>query len=110
MLVNTRRVYGSAGVCPGPERSGCADVAGRMNYMAYGQRDSARASFVLASQMCPNRLAPLVGLMRLYDQAGNQAEAEAMAQTILRKPIKIRSVPVLILQEEARAYLRRSSE
>jgi hypothetical protein len=81
-----------------------------MNYMAYGQRDSARASFVLASQMCPNRLAPLVGLMRLYDQAGNQAEAEAMAQTILRKPIKIRSVPVLILQEEARAYLRRSSE
>jgi len=81
-----------------------------MNYMALGQRDSARASFVLASQMCPNRLAPLVGLMRLYDQAGNQAEAEAMAQTILRKPIKIRSVPVLILQEEARAYLRRSSE
>ena len=76
-----------------------------MNYIALEQWNPAESTLRLASRMCPNRFAPLVGLMRVYDASHRTEEAKSMAQTIISKEIKVSSPEVLIFINEAKELL-----
>lgn len=76
-----------------------------MNYAALNRVDSAQHSYILASQMCPNRFAPLIGLMRLYAASNRMDEAKEMARTVLSKEIKVPSDRVLMMIDEAKRFV-----
>ncbi len=76
-----------------------------MNYIALERWDSAETSLRLASRMCPNRFAPLVGLMRVFIASGRMEDATEMAEVIVTKEIKVASPQVSIFIDEARQLL-----
>ena len=81
-----------------------------MNYIALKRWDPAEASLGLASRMCPNRFAPLVGLMRVYAASNRVEEARAIARIIISKEIKVVSPRVILLIDEAKQFLNASQQ
>jgi hypothetical protein len=75
-----------------------------MNYMALRQWDLAETSLLLASRMCPNRFAPLIGLMRVYATSGRKEKAKCVAKDIMAKEIKIASPQVMFFLDEAKYF------
>jgi hypothetical protein len=55
--------------------------------------------------MCPNRFAPLIGLMRVYSASGRKEKAKAIAEIIISKEIKVASPDVLLFIDEAKRFL-----
>jgi hypothetical protein len=61
--------------------------------------------YLHASQIVPNRHYPLYLLMKLYQETRQIEKAKAMADTLLKKPVKVQSTAILEMQEEARKIL-----
>lgn len=77
------------------------------NYYQMNNWRKAESRYKQAQSMCPNRFRPLQGLLRLYIKTDNPILAEQVALEILDKPVKVPSYTVSIIQEEAKAYLRK---
>lgn len=59
-----------------------------------------------AHYMCPVRFAPLSGMLQVYQQTGDTAKADSIAQAILSKPIKIPSSDIDKMKEEAKKWMQ----
>lgn len=64
--------------------------------------DMAIEHYNTASNMIPARFAPLEGMMYSYLDAGRNYEADSVAHIILSKPVKVPSLTVDQIKEEAR--------
>lgn len=62
----------------------------------------AKASYTLASQMCPNRFMPLYGLVNVYDSLGHPEIAAKLAGEIIDKPVKIPSGATTAIKQRMR--------
>lgn len=58
------------------------------------QPEEAEKHYQLASYMCPNRFIPLHKLYTLYKEKGDITNARILAQTIVNKPVKVKSLTV----------------
>lgn len=79
------------------------------NYYQMNCWEEAETYYKQAQGMCPNRFLPLQGLLRLYAKCNNQLLAEQVALEIVNKQVKVPSYTVSIIQEEAKAYLRKKN-
>ena len=75
------------------------------NYEALGRCDDAEASYLRSHYMVPQRLYPLVLLMRMHVRCGNNGEAIRYAKMVAGKSINERHPSMLNLQSEARNCL-----
>lgn len=58
-----------------------------------------------AHYMCPVRIAPLSGIIQVYQQIGDTLKADSIAQIILNKPIKIPSAEIDEMKAEAKKWI-----
>ena len=72
------------------------------NFKEMGDYGKAENLYLRASQIVPNRLYPLYLLMKLYAETGQTEKAKAMADALLKKPVKVKSAAIREMQEEAR--------
>lgn len=75
------------------------------NYLKMENYRDAEDSFLLASQMCPNRFLPLYNLVKLYEQTGRQTEALRLAAEIVRKPVKVPSYTIEKIKKDMSEYI-----
>jgi O-antigen ligase len=75
------------------------------NYKQLKRYREAERHYTKASYMCPVKLMPLYGLVNMYQEEGKETEALSLANTILRKKIKVPSVTVSKIRNEMRQLL-----
>jgi tetratricopeptide (TPR) repeat protein len=75
------------------------------NFKEAGEYVKAENMYLYAAQIVPNRHYPLYLLMKLYSERGQIEKAKAMAETLLRKPVKIPSTAIREMQEEERSVI-----
>ncbi len=80
------------------------------NDKATGAYQQAENAYIRASQIVPNRHYPLYQLMKLYQETGQADRAQAMAKTLLEKPVKVKSTAIREMQEEAREVRVKNEE
>ncbi|HCY30878.1 MAG TPA: hypothetical protein DHV06_04865 [Bacteroides thetaiotaomicron] len=76
------------------------------NYSKLEKRDSAEAFYRSAYNMIPNRFIPLSKLFHLYIENNNYVEATKIARIITNKEIKIQSMTISQIVDEAESYLQ----
>lgn len=59
-----------------------------------------------ANHMCPVRFAPLSGMLQVYQQTGDTAKADSIAQIIINKPVKIHSSAIDTMKAEAKKWMK----
>jgi tetratricopeptide (TPR) repeat protein len=74
------------------------------NYKEMGDYEKAEKMYISASQIVPNRHYPLYLLMNLYEESGQTKKAKAIADVLLKKPVKIPSTAIRKMQEEAKKF------
>lgn len=72
------------------------------NYKKLRDFHKAKASYMLALQMCPNRFMPLYGLVNVYDSLGQPEIAVKLAREIINKPVKIPSGAITAIKQRMR--------
>ncbi len=72
------------------------------NFKEMGDYVKAENAYIRASQIVPNRHYPLYLLMKLYQESGQTTKAKAMAEALLKKPVKVPSTAIREMQEEAK--------
>jgi len=75
------------------------------NYKELGEYEKAENMYIYALQIVPNRFFPLYMLMMLYLETGYEENAKIVARIILEKPVKVQSLEIQQMQEEARIVL-----
>lgn len=80
------------------------------NFKKTGDFCRAKASYVLALQMCPNRFMPLYGLVNVYDSLGQPETALKLAREIIDKPVKIPSGVVTAIKNRMRERIGQDGE
>jgi len=75
------------------------------NFFGMGMYQQAENMYLRASQIVPNRHYPLFLLMKLYQKTGQTEKAKAMADILLKKPVKVPSSVIREIQEEARKLI-----
>lgn len=80
------------------------------NFKKTGDFCRAKASYMLASQMCPNRFMPLYSLVSIYDSLGQPEAAVKLAREIIDKPVKIPSGTVTAIKNRMRERVRECGE
>ncbi len=75
------------------------------NFKAMEDYSGAEAAYIHASQIVPNRHYPLYLLMKLYQESGQMNKARTTAQTLLDKPVKVKSTAIREMQEEAKQLI-----
>lgn len=68
------------------------------DYSKLRQFHKAKASYMLALQMCPNRFMPLYGLVNVYDSLRQSELAMELAREIIDKPVKVPSGAVTAIK------------
>lgn len=71
------------------------------NYFKLYQMTLSEIHYMNALNMCPNRFIPLIQLMYIYDLTGRPNEALKIAERIISKPVKVRSLIVTNIKYEA---------
>lgn len=71
-----------------------------------GKYDPAKQFYEYASQIVPNRFTPLYKLFQLYIYTEQREEALLVAQTIIKKPIKIDSIEIQKIISDCKEYLQ----
>ena len=64
------------------------------NYKKLHELGKAKDSYILASQMCPNRFMPLYELVNMHDSTSQPDIALELAKEIIDKPVKIPSAAI----------------
>lgn len=72
--------------------------------------DEAETTYRTASLMCPNRFAPLEGLLTVYQETGDTTAANLTARRILSKGVKVGSEAVAEIQNMARQYISKHNK
>jgi len=72
------------------------------------QYTEAKADYLFASHMCPNRFAPLEGLLSINETQGDSAAVMRTAQAIMQKPVKIQSPAVTEIKTRAQQHVYRN--
>ena len=75
------------------------------NYKNMGDYEKAENMYYLAFHTVPNRHYPLYLLMKLYTDSGDPEKAKTMAEILLEKPVKVESLAIEEMLEEARKTL-----
>lgn len=71
-------------------------------HIKLGDYESAENNYLKASNMCPCRFIPLYLLMNLYNVTGEKGKEYSMANMILKKPVKVKSVTVSKIKIQAK--------
>lgn len=79
-------------------------------YRQLQQYAEAEATYHTAHYMCPNRFAPLEGLLAVYEAKSDSVAALATAQTILNRPVKVQSGAVAEIRQMAKLYLQKHNK
>ena len=79
-------------------------------YKQLAQYTQAETTYRTASLMCPNRFAPLEGLLAVYEAKRDSVAALATAHTILAKPVKVHSEAVTEIRQMAKLYLQKHNK
>ena len=72
-----------------------------LNFKEMGEYSKAENMYLCAFQIVPNRHYPLYLLMILYNETGQTEKAKAMANVLLKKPVKVQSEAIREIREEA---------
>lgn len=75
------------------------------NCQALKQYNEAEYYYIHAAYMCPNRFQPLYQLMCLYIKTNKMEQARSMAETIVKKKIKVPSMQINKMIHEANSLL-----
>lgn len=67
--------------------------------------DDAVHHYKRAALMCPNRFIPLEKLMDVYIAVGKKCDSYQIAQTILKKPLKVPSINIQIIKRKAKGII-----
>lgn len=70
------------------------------NYQQLSKPELAEEYYRSASLMCPSRFLPLYKLFHLYKENGRREEALAMAETVISKPMKIKTASIRMIKRE----------
>lgn len=70
------------------------------NYQQLSKPELAEEYYKSASLMCPSRFLPLYKLFHLYKENGRREEAIAMAETVISKPMKIKTASIRMIKRE----------
>ena len=87
------------------------------NFKGMSEYDQAESMYIRASQIVPNRHYPLYLLMKLYqemEEEGKNGEAEkkakAMAELLLKKPVKVLSTAIREMHEGAKKVINQQPQ
>ncbi len=80
------------------------------NFKAMKKYTEAEAAYMKASQIVPNRHYPLYLLMKLYVETDQTERAEAMAETLLAKPVKVPSTAIREMRDEAKKIIGKTED
>lgn len=75
------------------------------NLRQLGQTDEAAQRYRHAARMCPSRFLPLYNLLQLCQETGDRAQAAAVAEEMLAKPVKVRTPAVRMMRRAAEKML-----
>ncbi len=75
--------------------------------IALEQYNKAKFHLKQAALMCPIRFIPLYRLHYVLEKQGNRKEAEQLAHTIIRKPVKINSKIVKRIKKEMKVKIEK---
>lgn len=70
------------------------------NYQQLNKPELAEKYYNSASMMCPSRFLPLYKLFHLYKKNGENEQALTMAETVLSKPMKIKTTTIQMMKRE----------
>lgn len=70
------------------------------NYQQLNKPELAEKYYNSASMMCPSRFLPLYKLFHLYKMSGEKEQALAMAETVISKPMKIKTTTIRMMKRE----------
>lgn len=70
------------------------------NYQQLSKPQLAEEYYKSASLMCPSRFLPLYKLFHLYKENGRIEKALAMAETVISKPMKIKTASIRMIKRE----------
>lgn len=76
------------------------------NYNKLNMSELAEKHYFMAHNMVPNRFIPLSKLFHLYIENNNYVEATKIARIITNKEIKIQSMTISQIVDEAESYLQ----
>lgn len=79
-------------------------------YFQLGKYCPAKQYYEYALQIVPNRFIPLYKLFQLYIYTGQKDEALQIAQTIIKKPIKIDSIEVQKIISDCKEYFQKNKK
>ena len=80
------------------------------NFKEMGEFNKAENMYVHAMKIVPNRHYPLYLLMKLYKDIGQTQKAKTMATSLLQKPVKVHSMAIREMREDARKIMITSEE
>ena len=75
------------------------------NLRQLGRTDEAAQRYRHAARMCPSRFLPLYNLLQLCQETGDRAQAAAVAEEMLAKPVKVRTPAVRMMRRAAEKML-----
>lgn len=78
------------------------------NYECLKRYPQAEQHYLLASQMCPNRLIPLYQRVLILDKMGQKAKAKALARLIVKKEVKIHSFTTRQMKRDMKRYIQQN--
>lgn len=72
------------------------------NHRYLGHPEEAVARYRRAALMCPSRFLPLYGLLHLYKESGDRRRMVEIADRIIAKPMKRKTLAILMMKMEAK--------
>lgn len=78
------------------------------NYEYLKRYPQAEQHYLLASQMCPNRLIPLYQRVLILDKMGQKEEAKVLAKLIVEREVKIRSFTTQQIKRDMKKYIQQN--
>lgn len=79
------------------------------DYTKLGRTEEALNVYKKASLMIPNRFVPLYNIMKIYQSVNEEDSARIIAEQIVYKPVKIKSVSISAIIDEAFIVLNKDN-